>query len=225
MTLIDHRPSPTDDQQTEALFKEARQRRRRRWLVSGMISVGVAVAAFVAVHLADGHPNKGSSQAARLHPRPLKIAEPTCQPPGLAISTPQYGDAGGVFGQIFTLTNTSSEACRLQGWPQLRVADASGRFVATPTQRVRQNIPPAHSWSKVDLKKGQSASFKVFGQLYDAFRDRVCPTTSSTSIILRGDTSPLVVPLQMPNCGTFDIAPLIKGATDRDAWSMEVPRM
>jgi hypothetical protein len=222
MTLLDHRPSELADQQAEALFKEARRRRHRRWFVAGVISLAGLVAALVAVQLAGSHPTSGPFQSARLQPTPSTVSEPSCQPVELAASTPPYGDAGGTFSQTVTLTNTASKTCQLQGWPQFRVADASGRFLTGPTQRVRQNTPPAHPWSTVVLAPGQSSSFNVYGQLYDALHDRVCPTTASASVSLPGGTSPLVVPLQIPNCGTFEIAPLVKGDSDRVSWSTEV---
>ena len=106
---------------------------------------------------------------------------------------------------------------------QLQTADASGRFITTPTQRVRQNDPPSAPWNPVVLASNQTASFDVYGQLYDALHDRPCPVTDSASIVPPGDSSPLVIPLQIPNCGLLNIAPLVKGDTDRAFWAMEVP--
>ena len=42
MTLLDNRPTATERYQEEALFQEARQRRRRRWALGAGIAILIA---------------------------------------------------------------------------------------------------------------------------------------------------------------------------------------
>ena len=73
MMLLDHRPTESGSEQAEALFKEARQRRRRRWLFSAIIAVTMLVLVLGVVHLADDHPHGTSTQPARTQPEPPKV--------------------------------------------------------------------------------------------------------------------------------------------------------
>jgi serine/threonine-protein kinase len=76
MTLLDQRPTESDDRQAQALFEEARQRRQRRWLLTG-ITVSAVLGAAVLV-LAISHGYVGKAQSSGGHRRPLPhVAAPT----------------------------------------------------------------------------------------------------------------------------------------------------
>ena len=68
MTLLDNRPTATERYQEEALFQEARQRRRRRWaLGAGIAILMLAAIAVLVTHTADRKP---ISRPVRLKPPP-----------------------------------------------------------------------------------------------------------------------------------------------------------
>jgi hypothetical protein len=145
--------------------------------------------------------------------------EAACDPSQLALNGTNFGEAGGQFIQTFTFTNVSRESCHLGGWPGFQVADTAGHLVPTPTQRVRQGASPQPLWTRVVLAPHQTASFDLYGDDFDRVHDRACPMTSSVSIIPPDATAPLSALIHVPDCGTFLVAPVIVGSTDRDSWS------
>ncbi len=54
MTVVEHPPSPSDVQRADALFPEARRRRRRRW-VTGLVALGALVSGTYAFVSANGN--------------------------------------------------------------------------------------------------------------------------------------------------------------------------
>ena len=146
----------------------------------------------------------------------------TCRAAELTVTAHGYGEAGGQFTQTFTFRNIAASRCALAGWPTFRLAKASGRIVPTKTQRVRQTTPPAPASKLVVLAPRRTASFDVYGADYDALHDVACPTTSAAAIAAPRTSSPLFVRLRVPDCGTFLIAPVVTGSSDRDSWSTYV---
>ncbi len=68
MTLLDNRSTETDRNQEEALFKEARKRRHRRWLLG--VGIAVLVVAVIAPEVARTNGRRPVSKPARLKPPP-----------------------------------------------------------------------------------------------------------------------------------------------------------
>jgi hypothetical protein len=118
--------------------------------------------------------------------------------------------AAGSFIQTFTFTNVSRRVCSLTGWPR----------IGLPSRRVRQGAPPTPAYRTVVLRPRGAASFDVYGADWDHVRDRACPRTSTLRVAPPGVRSRLAVTVRMPNCGRFDVAPVIAGKTDREAWSV-----
>lgn len=124
--------------------------------------------------------------------------------------------------QTLTFTNRSGSPCQLGGWPGFQAVDAAGEPQAVPNKLVRQNAAPQPIWTAVDLTPGSRASFDVYGGDYNPVQQHACPTTSGAVIELPGSTSKLRVSLRIPDCGTFYVAPVVPGASDRKAWSQVV---
>jgi len=143
---------------------------------------------------------------------------PTCKAAQLHLRPTVYGEAGGQFVQTFTFTNTSQGACQLAGWPALRLVDASGKAEATPTIRVVQGQPVRRPFRTVVVQPGAAAAFDVFGADFDAAANRACPKTRGFLVAPPG-VAALRVAVSVPFCGPFDVAPIIAGTTDRNAWS------
>jgi hypothetical protein len=136
---------------------------------------------------------------------------PRCETSQLRLSATFYGEALGSFTQTFTLTNASTRVCRLRGWPSMP---------SVTSRRVVQGAPTAPPFETVVLKPGAAASFDVYGADFDAVANRPCPQTSTVRIAPPGARSALSVRARMPDCGLFEVAPVIAGKSDRIAWSV-----
>jgi hypothetical protein len=134
-----------------------------------------------------------------------------CRSAQLGLVARHYGEAGGQFAQTFTFTNLSRRACKLAGWPSVRASAG--------TIRVVLGKPGEQPYRTVILQpRGGMASFDLFGADYDAAAERACPRTSALWVT-PPRASPMRVAVRIPNCGLFDIAPIVAGGTDRASWS------
>jgi hypothetical protein len=143
---------------------------------------------------------------------------PTCKATQLHLRATAYGEAGGQFLQTFTFTNASQGTCQLAGWPTLRLVDTSGKTKPTPTIRVVQGKPGTRPFGTVVVQPGSAAAFDIFGADFDAIANRACPKTRGFSVAPPG-VAPSRVSVGVPFCGPFDIAPIVAGKVDRNAWS------
>ena len=101
MTLIESRTAPAEIDAAQLLFQEAKQRRRRRWLVSGIVSLVILVVMGVTLGLSVGRrgggtqppvpsaavPAVSAASAADFSVRPLLCFAPDFAPTGLSVST------------------------------------------------------------------------------------------------------------------------------------------
>ena len=133
----------------------------------------VVVAGVVAVTVASAN---ASSRAA--------TGVPICQSQHLRLRASFYGEAGGQFVQTFTATSAGTTRCRLEGWPTLRLRNASGRTEAAPSIRVVQGRPSSQPFGTVTLQPGGAASFDVFGADFNAVANRACPKTHALLVAL-----------------------------------------
>jgi Protein of unknown function (DUF4232) len=134
---------------------------------------------------------------------------PVCTPPQLHLVAGFQGAAAGQFLQTFTFVNVSRRTCTLEGWP---------RLVGIPSRRVVQAKPVV----RVVVRPGGAASFDVFGEDWNHRADTPCPVTRSVQVIPPGGNAALSVAVRMPNCQGHEVAPMIAGRVDRDAWSTVV---
>lgn len=150
---------------------------------------------------------------------PTAAAPPsTCTAGQLHLSASSYGAAAQQFVQTFTATNTSASACRLAGWPTMRLRKASGKTAPAPSIRVVQGRSASHPYSTVTLQAGRAASFDVYGADFDAADNKPCSQARIVEVALPG-VSPLPVAVTLPYCTAFYVAPLIAGKTDREFYS------
>jgi hypothetical protein len=143
---------------------------------------------------------------------------PVCRAQQLHLSPSFYGEAGGQFIQTFTFTNLSRSACRLPGWPTIRVRGKSGP-VSVRSRRVVQRAPSAPSFRTVALHPHDAASFDVYGPDWNSLANRPCPYTTAITVTPPSAADKLSAAVRMPICGQFDVAPVIAGKADRQSWS------
>jgi len=149
-----------------------------------------------------------------------EVTFPLCHAHQLHLAPSFYGEAGGQFIQTFTFTNLGNGACQVRGWPTLRVSATSGRPVSVRLRRVLQGPPSAPPFRTVLLHPRGAASFDVYGADWNGLSNRPCSHTTAIVVTLPGAADTRKATVKMPDCGLFDIAPLIAGKTDRHAWSV-----
>ncbi len=149
-----------------------------------------------------------------------ELAIPVCRAQQLHLSPSFYGEAGGHFIQTFTFTNVAHSACRLPGWPTIRVRSKSGRAVSVRSRRVVQGAPSAPPFRTVVLHPHDAASFDVYGADWNGLANRPCPYTTAITVTPPSAADKLSAAVRMPICGLFDVAPVIAGKTDRQSWSV-----
>jgi hypothetical protein len=149
----------------------------------------------------------GIAVAAAVAAGTAKGSVPRCTGANLNVRPTLYGEAGGQFIQTFVVTSAGSSACRLAGWPSL------ARSI-----RVIQQQPASHPFRTVVVRPGRPASFDVFGADWNAMANRACPKTHTLLVALPGVAARSIA-VALPDCGPFDVSPVVGGASDRNAWS------
>jgi hypothetical protein len=119
-------------------------------------------------------------------------------------------------GQIYTylvVTNRSSSACHVTGFPGLSLLDASGRQIGVPATYVHLPYAP------VVLAPGASASGTIHTVNRQSNDPSQClPTSASLRIYPPGSRASLVFPGQVTVClGTFEVTPFGPGTTGNPA--------
>jgi Domain of unknown function (DUF4232) len=165
------------------------------------------LAASIAIALATASSVGGGGDVGRV---------PTCRSSQLAPRHGFYGEAGLQFVQTLILWNRAPHECALAGWPTIRPIGGSARRTM---QRVVTVAPGEHPYTTVLLPPTAAASFDLYGADFDAGTDRACPRAGALRITPPGDSRPLLIRVALPDCGLYEVAPLVAGATDRAAWS------
>lgn len=208
-----------DEREVEqALIEEARRfrRRRQRW-----IQASLAVVLLAAVAYGIGHRDNATRSKTTENPNVSSVAAstPRCSLSQLMVTSDRGGwhanyAAAGEFRETLTFTNVSRRACQLSGWPRVH-----GVVESTPMTRVRQNAPS----SPVRLAPRKTASFDIYGADWNPIQNKACPqTTTSLLVSPPGDSKSVLVTVEEPECGGFDISPVISGSNDRQSWSTTV---
>lgn len=143
-----------------------------------------------------------------------------CHSAQLRLVASFYGEAGGQFVQTLTFANVSQVSCDLAGWPSVKPSLGTGAATYVRTTRVVQGSPKARPYRTVILQaRGGRASFDLFGSDFNFTADRPCPKTTAL-LVTPPRASPIRVRVVVPNCGSFDVAPVVAGKNDRNSWSV-----
>ncbi len=154
-------------------------------------------------------------------------SSPRCSSSQLRVTSDRGGwhanyAAAGEFRETITFTNVSQRACQLSGWPRLQTV-AGGVVESTPMTLVRQNAPPSKPSSPVRLSPRKTASFNIYGADWNAVQNKACPKSTTGLLVMPpGVSKSIFVTVEEPDCGGFDISPVISGSTDRQSWSFVV---
>ena len=138
----------------------------------------------------------------------------TCLATQLSIVPLQGNGAAGTIYQTFSLTNTSSTTCTLDGYPGMQLLGSQGTSI--PTNVVRGGLgggaPAAAGQAPalVTLAPDQVASFAFQYEDVPVGNETSCPTSAKAEITPPNDVTFAVVTLQIAPCGggTVHVSPI-----------------
>jgi hypothetical protein len=131
--------------------------------------------------------------------------------PALAAALGSTQGAAGHILDVFTLTNTASTGCTLDGYPSLSLIASDGRSIAAAQAHGSDMAFPAVSAQPVHLAGGAVASFSV-GYSDVPTGSASCPTAVSVRITPPGSTAALAVRSAVTVCGRLDVSPVVAGS-------------
>jgi Protein of unknown function (DUF4232) len=146
---------------------------------------------------------------------------PQCREAQLTMTTTGEGAGLGHVGVLFTLRNTSSAACRLEGYPSVQLLDSNGHPLPTTVLRAVGGayLFPAVMPHTVALAPGAVGSFDL--QYYDSPVGAAanqpyataCPAATHVEVTLPNAAGNSVVPASMAPCeGQVVVSPVVPGA-------------
>ncbi len=218
MTLLE-RASDAAGPGEEALIKEARRLRRKRWMIgSTLVALSVA-AGFAGFIAASGSPSASHRAAASGTGSFAGAARSSCRSAQLAARIGRVGAAAGSVGIAVELRNVSPTRCTLDGRPTLRLVNSNGTLM--PTSRGIATTVPRLPTRVVSLPPGGIAYFVI------GFADRTgfaygCPTSARALLFPPHDQTAIDVPWRLGpfggindrrGCGALAISAVISKDT------------
>jgi hypothetical protein len=193
---------------------------RHTYQRTGLVSPQLTAAA-VCGH--SGQPDLAPGPSLRVLPAApaASAAWPQCGPSQIAMTATGTGAALGHVGVLFTLRNTSTASCRLNGYPGLLLLGSDGHAVPTTVVRVVNGayLIPAVAPHRVALQPGALASFDlqygdnpVGAQANEPYA-QACPSAASAEVTLPNANGHSVVPVSMAPCGgQVLVSPVVPGS-------------
>jgi hypothetical protein len=147
LTLVESRTVPSEFDAAQLLFQEAKQRRRRRWLVSGMVSLVILVVMGVTFGLTTSRrgggtqppvpsaavPPASATSAADFSVRPLLCYAPAFAPTGLSVNTGTSPTCGPAFKLTPAHLGVTPQANRVGGFTVANTGQPDPSLAAVPS--------------------------------------------------------------------------------------------
>jgi hypothetical protein len=165
----------------------------------------------------------GASTTLRVLPAASAVSAswPQCRQAQLTTTATGEGAGLGHVGVLFTVRNTSSASCRLEGYPGLQLLDSNGRPLPTTVMRAVSGayLFPAVVPHTVALAPGAAGSFDL--QYYDSPVGAAasqpyataCPAATQVEVTMPNSAGHSVVPASMAPCeGQVIVSPVVPGA-------------
>jgi hypothetical protein len=182
--VVESPPMSAHAGDSELLFREARQRRRRRWLAAGTVAVIAAVGVAAVAHIEGGRSRPPHPQSFGSDRSVPAAAFEACRNGQIAVSN-LYGERGmGSAAITFGFTNRGRATCTLAGYPTVDLLDSRGGVVARATRD-----PYDTAVAAVVLKVGQEATASVQASDGGISTGQSCVTGSSFMITPPGSTA------------------------------------
>lgn len=183
-------PPPQDE--LELLIREARARQLRRRLM-GAAAVAAVAAAGLSVWAA--LPGKKNAQPPRPARHLVEAAIAPCSPTQLSISLPRRFAGTGHLNGDLRFTNTTSDRCRMSGWPTVIAVEPNGKAIrATRIPHLADawalNWPSSRPYRPVVLGRGRSADVEIDGGDNPLGTATTCPSARWFKVIPPGGRRP-----------------------------------
>jgi hypothetical protein len=191
VTITDVPTEAIGQDEAQVLFREAKQRRHRRWIVSGIVACLVtALALVVSVVLV---PGGGSGTTLPSHIEP--VSAPTCQDTHLGPRASSGGSESSQGWVTIALTN-NGPSCRIDGYPL--IVAALGHTLSGAVRTLPISVVDGSDYEHHDpgphpliIKQGSAVSFDLgsntaSGTVY---------IISNVQVTVPGASSPLTVSL------------------------------
>ncbi len=170
-----------------------------------------------------GQPDLGPGPSLRVLPAApaASAAWPQCRPSQIGITAAGTGAALGHVGVLFTLRNTSSASCRLNGYPGMLLLGGAGQELPTTVVRAVSGayLIPAVVPHRVALAPGAVASFDLqygdnpVGAQANEPYGQACPSATGAEVALPNAQGHSVVPVSMAPCGgQVLVSPVVPGS-------------
>jgi hypothetical protein len=190
---------------------------------AGVVSPSVTAAAVCGHGAATGAGLAGAGLSLRVLPAaPAASASwPQCRKAQLTMTATGEGAALGHVGVLFTMRNTSSASCRLEGYPGLQLLDSEGRALPTTVLRAVSGayLFPAVMPHSVAIPSGAVGSFDLqyfnspVGAAANEPYPTACPAAAQVEVTLPSSAGSSVVPASMAPCeGQVLVSPVVPGA-------------
>lgn len=189
----------------------------------GVISPGVTAATVCGHSPETGADLAGASLSLRVLPSAPAVSAswPQCRQAQLTTTATGEGAGLGHVGVLFTLRNTSSAGCRLEGYPGLQLLDSEGHRLPTTVLRAVSGayLFPAVVPHSVALAPGAAGSFDL--QYYDSPVGAAasqpyataCPAATQVEVTVPNSAGHSVVPASIAPCeGQVVVSPVVPGA-------------
>ncbi len=146
---------------------------------------------------------------------------PQCRQAELTVAATGEGAALGHVGVLFTLRNTSSVSCRLDGYPGLQLLDSTGRALPTTVVHAVSGayLFPAVVPHSVALAPGAVGSFDLqyyaspVGAAANQPYATACPAATQVEVSMPNTAGHSVVSASMAPCeGQVVVSPIVPGA-------------
>ncbi|MHB8296685.1 MAG: DUF4232 domain-containing protein [Acidimicrobiales bacterium] len=125
-----------------------------------------------------------------------------CGPAQLGLARTSFGVAAGSIIDVFTLTNTSTTSCSLQGYPGVALVDAQGQTVPTQLQRISSPAP-----TKISLAPGAHAYFRLQSSDGTGFTNPTCPQATQVNVIAPNDYTAISTKTSIAPCTSHNGPP------------------
>ncbi len=190
---------------------------------AGVVSPAVTTATVCGHGAETGAGLAGASLSLRVLPAaPAASASwPQCRKAQLTMTATGEGAALGHVGVLFTLRNTSSASCRLEGYPGLQLVDSTGHALPTTVLRAVSGayLFPAVMPHSVALAPGAVGSFDLqyynspVGAAANQPYATACPAATQVEVTMPNSAGYSVVPASMAPCeGQVLVSPVVPGA-------------
>lgn len=170
-----------------------------------------------------GRPDLGPGPTLRVLPAASAASAswPQCSQSQIVMTAAGTGAGLGHVGVLFTLRNTSSAGCRLEGYPGMQLLGSNGQALPTTVVRAVTGayLFPAVAPHRVALGPGATASFDlqygdnpVGAQANEPYA-QACPATTEAEVTLPDASGHSVVPVSMAPCGgQVFVSPVVPGS-------------